>query len=74
VMLDDNKHYFPPYDAIPVVRSASLLAHPELKDAIATLAGRITVADMRRMNRSVDAEHRDAAEVAREFVASRLSR
>jgi osmoprotectant transport system substrate-binding protein/osmoprotectant transport system permease protein len=68
VMLEDNKHYFPPYDAIPVVRSAALLAHPELKDALAALAGRITVADMRRMNRSVDTDHRDAAEVAREFV------
>jgi glycine betaine/choline ABC-type transport system substrate-binding protein len=74
VMLEDDKHYFPPYDAIPVVRSAALLAHPELKEAIAALARRITVADMRRMNRSVDADHRDAAEVAREFVALTLSR
>ena len=74
VMLDDNRHYFPPYDAIPVARSATLLAHPELKEALATLAGRITVADMRRMNRSVDAEHRDAAEVAREFLMRMQSR
>ena len=74
IMLKDNKHYFPPYDAIPVVRSAVLLAHPELKDAIAALAGRITVADMRRMNRSVDADHRDAADVAREFVERTVSR
>jgi len=72
-MLEDNQHYFPPYDAIPVVRSAALLAHPELKDALTALSGRITVADMRRMNRSVDADHRDASEVAREFVSKVLS-
>jgi osmoprotectant transport system permease protein len=67
-MLEDDRHYFPPYDAAPVIRSAVLLAHPEVRDALAYLAGRITVADMRRMNHEVDAEHRDAAEVAREFL------
>jgi osmoprotectant transport system permease protein len=71
VMLEDDRHYFPPYDAAVVARSAVLLAHPELRDALTTLAGRITVADMRRMNRAVDAEHRDASEVAREFLGRR---
>ena len=66
-MLDDDRHYFPPYDAAPVRSGALLLAHPELRGALARLAGRITVADMRRMNYAVDAEHRDAADVAREF-------
>jgi glycine betaine/choline ABC-type transport system substrate-binding protein len=68
-MLEDDRHYFPPYDAAVVARSATLLAHPELKDALASLSGRITVADMRRMNRAVDADHRDPATVAREFLA-----
>ena len=67
-MLEDDRHYFPPYDAAVVARSAMLLAHPEVKDALATLSGRISVADMRRMNRAVDADHRDAADVAREFL------
>jgi osmoprotectant transport system permease protein len=67
-MLEDDRHYFPPYDAAPVIRSAVLLAHPEVRGALAHLAGRITVADMRRMNHAVDAEHRDAADVAREFL------
>lgn len=67
-MLEDDRRYFPPYDAAPVVRSAVLLAHPEVRSALAHLAGRITVADMRRMNHAVDAEHRDAADVAREFL------
>jgi osmoprotectant transport system permease protein len=68
VMLDDDRHYFPPYDAAPVVRSAVLLAHPEVREALAHLAGKIAVSDMRRMNHAVDADHRDAADVAREFL------
>jgi osmoprotectant transport system substrate-binding protein/osmoprotectant transport system permease protein len=71
VMLEDDRHYFPPYDAAIVARSAVLLAHPELRDALGRLSGRITVGDMRRMNRAVDAEHRDPADVAREFLARR---
>lgn len=67
VMLEDDRHYFPPYDAIPLARASVLLAHPDLRDALASL--RITVADMRRMNHAVDAERRDASEVAREFLA-----
>lgn len=67
VMLEDDRHYFPPYDAVPLARSAVLLAHPELRDALASL--RITVAAMRRMNHAVDAGRRDPADVAREFLA-----
>jgi len=40
-MLEDDRHYFPPYDAAVVARSAVLLAHPELKDALASLSGRV---------------------------------
>jgi glycine betaine/choline ABC-type transport system substrate-binding protein len=68
-MLEDDRHYFPPYDAAIVARSATLLARPEVKDALASLSGRISLVDMRRMNRAVDADHRDAADVAREFLA-----
>jgi osmoprotectant transport system permease protein len=71
VMLEDDRHYFPPYDAAIVARSTVLLAHPELRDALGRLSGRITVGDMRRMNRAVDAEHQDPADVAREFLAAR---
>ena len=70
VMLQDDRHYFPPYDAAVVARAATLLAHPEVRTALATLSGRITAADMRRMNRAVDAEHRDPADVARRFLAT----
>ena len=67
-MLRDNQRYFPPYDAAIVARSATLLAHPELRAALDRLSGRITIDVMRRMNHAVDAGQRDAADVAREFV------
>ena len=66
-MLKDNRRYFPPYDAAIVARSATLLAHPELRSALASLSGRISVDAMRRMNHAVDAGKREAADVAREF-------
>jgi osmoprotectant transport system permease protein len=67
-MLRDNRHYFPPYDATIVVRSAVLLAHPELREALKRLSGRISVDTMRRMNHAVDAGRRDPAAVAADFL------
>ena len=69
-MLEDNRRYFPPYDAAIVARSARLLAAPAVRDALASLSGRITLDAMRRMNHAVDAERRDPREVAREFLQS----
>jgi osmoprotectant transport system permease protein len=69
-MLQDDKHYFPPYDAAIVARSAMLLAHPAVQQALASLSGRISVADMRRMNHAVDAQRREPRDVAREFLAA----
>ena len=68
VMLRDNRRYFPPYDATLVVRSQILLAHPELREALQRLTGRISVDAMRRMNHAVDAQRRDPAQVAADFV------
>ena len=70
VMLEDDRRYFPPYDAVVVARTPALLAHPATEAAIRSLSGRIPVADMRRMNHAVDAGRRDPVEVAREFLAS----
>lgn len=67
--LVDNRHYFPPYDAFPVVRTASLLRYPAIDRAVAGLAGRISNADMRAMNAAVDVHHRQVQQVAREFLA-----
>ena len=69
-MLADDRRYFPPYDAAIVARSARLLAFPAVRDALATLSGRISLDAMRRMNHAVDAERRDPRDVAREFLQS----
>jgi len=71
VVLEDDRHYFPPYDAVPIVREQALQEHPELKSALAELAGKITAEDMRRMNYAVDGEHRDATQVVAEFLRAK---
>jgi osmoprotectant transport system substrate-binding protein len=66
-VLADDKHYFPPYQAVPLVRDAALKQWPQIQTALDALAGRITAEDMRSMNEAVDGEHRDPAVVVREF-------
>jgi osmoprotectant transport system permease protein len=68
VALADDRRYFPPYDAVPLVHAATLLRHPVLGDVLNRLAGRIDAAAMRRMNYAVDGRRRDPADVAREFL------
>ncbi len=70
VILEDDKHYFPPYDAVPIVRPDALNRFPGMNAAIEELAGKISDSEMRRMNYAVDGEHRDIAEVAQEFLQS----
>ena len=65
--LADDRHYFPPYQAVPLVREDALSRWPEIRTALQALAGRITAEDMRSMNEAVDGQHRDAAEVVRSF-------
>jgi glycine betaine/choline ABC-type transport system substrate-binding protein len=67
-VLEDDRSYFPPYDAVAVANAASLAAHPGLEPALAALAGRVDEAAMRRMNLAVDADHRAPSAVAREFL------
>jgi osmoprotectant transport system substrate-binding protein len=71
VVLEDDKHYFPPYEAVPIVRPDALNRFPGTDAAIKELAGKISDKEMRRMNYAVDGEHRDTAEVAREFLLSK---
>jgi osmoprotectant transport system substrate-binding protein len=67
VVLTDDRHYFPPYEAVPLVRRATLGKHPEVGAALGALAGKISEEEMRRMNYAVDGEHRDPGEVVRAF-------
>jgi osmoprotectant transport system permease protein len=68
IQLDDNRHYFPPYDAAPVARAETLLRYPALRAALEGLSGRISAADMRAMNYAADVEHRDIRQIVREFL------
>jgi osmoprotectant transport system substrate-binding protein len=68
VVLSDDKHYFPPYDAVPIIREETLRSHPELRKVLAELGGKISEDEMRRMNYAVDGEHRDAKQVAADFL------
>jgi len=65
--LEDDRRYFPPYEAVPLVRRAILDKHPEAGAALGELTGKISEDEMRRMNYAVDGEHRDPADVVREF-------
>ena len=67
VALQDDKHYFPPYQAVPLVRAGALARWPQIKTALDALAGKITADDMRAMNEAIDGQHRDPAQVVREF-------
>lgn len=71
VVLQDDRRYFPPYQAVPLVRDEALMRWPQIRDALSALAGRITAEDMRTMNEAVDAQHRDPADVVREFRAGK---
>jgi glycine betaine/choline ABC-type transport system substrate-binding protein len=69
VVLKDDKQYFPPYQAVPIVRRQALEQHPEISRAMGYLAGAISEQEMRRMNYALDGEKKDANNIAREFLS-----
>ena len=71
VVLDDDRHAFPPYEAAPVVRHDALERYAHLEPALRSLAGALDAAAMRRLNAAVDVEHRAPAEVVAAWLASR---
>ncbi|HWP65424.1 MAG TPA: glycine betaine ABC transporter substrate-binding protein [Candidatus Limnocylindria bacterium] len=71
VVLEDDRHAFPPYEAAPVVRRDALVRHAGLAGALGALAGTLDAAAMRRLNAAVDIERRSPAEVVTAWLASR---
>ncbi len=67
VVLEDDREYFPPYEATPVFRKDTLEKYPQLKDSIAKLSGKINAEEMRRLNSLVGGELRNVKDVVREF-------
>lgn len=71
VALEDDQHYFPPYDAVPIVRESTLARFPQLREALADLSGKLLASDIRKLNYAVDAQHQDAAAAVRAFRAAK---
>jgi glycine betaine/choline ABC-type transport system substrate-binding protein len=69
IQLEDNRRYFPPYDAAVVARAETLLRYPQVRTALEGLSGRMSASDMRALNYAADVEHRDIREIVREFLA-----
>lgn len=67
--LRDDKGYFPPYQAAPVVRADALRKHPGLGEALKELGGKFSDATMQKLNYQVDGEHRPIREVAKHFLS-----
>lgn len=73
-VLEDDKHYFPPYQCAVVMRAAAESKVPGLRAALEELSGKISPEKMRRLNFEVDVDHRPESKVASEFLDSKLAR
>jgi osmoprotectant transport system substrate-binding protein len=67
-VLNDDRNYFPPYEAVPIIRQETLTHHPEVGRALDALAGKLSDEEMRKLNYAVDGQHRDVKDVVREFL------
>ena len=67
-VLQDDRHYFPPYDAVPIVRPEALQQVNGMRAAMEQLIGRISTQDMRRMNYAVDGQKREISDVVHDFL------
>jgi osmoprotectant transport system substrate-binding protein len=70
-VLEDDRHYFPPYEAVAVIRQQALQEHPEIAQAMAELRDKISDQEMRQLNYALDGQHRDAKDVAHDFLRSK---
>lgn len=69
-ILADDRRYFPPYECAVIVRRDALERFPKLRAALDELSGRLSDAEMRKLNYEVDGKHRPAGEVAAGFLAN----
>jgi osmoprotectant transport system substrate-binding protein len=67
-ILQDDKHFFPPYYAAPLVKNETLEKHPEIETVLNELAGKISDAQMQQMNYQAEAEDKSIKDIAREFL------
>lgn len=67
-ILEDNLHYFPFYNAVPLIQNKTLREYPELEEVIGLLDGQISDDDMRQMNYRVDVLGKSSESVAKSFL------
>jgi osmoprotectant transport system substrate-binding protein len=70
-VLEDDRHYFPPYEAVAVMRQKTLQEHPDVAEAISELGGKISDDEMRKLNYALDGQRRDVTDVAHDFLKSK---
>ena len=70
-VLEDDRHYFPPYEAVAVIRQQTIREHPEVTRAVNELSGKISDQEMQQLNYALDGQHRDVKDVAHEFLRSK---
>lgn len=66
-ILKDDKSYFPPYEAVPILRRETLQKYPQINKAISQISGKIKASEMQRLNYLVEGEFRDIKDVVSEF-------
>lgn len=71
VILQDDRHAFPPYEAAAIVREATLQKYPQVRTALEQLAGKISPDEMQHLNYLVDGELRDIKDVVQAFRQSK---
>ena len=68
LVLEDDRGFFPPYYAAPLIRLETLNTYPQLEDLLNNLGGKLDDESMQKLNYEVDEKGRKASEVAREFL------
>lgn len=66
--LQDNRHFFPAYQAVPMMKTSFAKEHPEIVQALNRLAGKITDQEMQQMNYLVNVKHHSANQVAKTYL------
>lgn len=67
-VLEDNKHFFPNYNAAPVVHTATYLKYPVIAALLDPLSARLTTEVAQVLNAKVDVEGEDPHEVAKDWL------
>lgn len=70
VSLKDDKNFFPPYYAAPLVRTQTLRQYPQLEQTLNLLAGKLSSQQMQQLNYQADEKGRKAADIAKDFLLS----